>query len=566
MEYQLIEKMKVDELKSFLKLRGLRVSGNKSELVARVFVASENNVKIVKTAEEVEHELKEDYTSKLLLDDGLVIPDPLKDTSDNWLTEEKGIIHWPKVSYGNIFNYLKFCTSDLGSDELSDYKTSKGYSYYNHGWMGELSINLINENYCVLRSDCRASQRINDPFHKLWVCIDRKSSKIIVGHCTCMAGMSETCNHIAGMLFRLEAVNIAGLNNPSCTTKPCEWLPNRSKVEPKKIKDVCLDRDDIKKRFTKKSVIPSPKKKYEPLIKCPLKPLKLNDIATALEEIAPLSTLTTAVPRPKIDFVREVITQRPEINTVSVDDVLLMSSDVDSFFENLEQISQDIITKIEVLTRGQSNNEAWYDCRKGVVTASKAHDILTRMRKFKGDNTLNLWNLFQKVAGMVFVNPNIPALKYGRDMESIALEKFVSVMKVKHRTINVQDCGLFLDESFPYIGASPDAIVNCECCGLSCLEIKCPYSISYLSPQDPSVKLAFMTENNTKLKKNHKYFTQCQLQMYVTRAKRCFFMVWTSHGNVIDEIAFDEEFCNELIKSICSFYKCYLEYTFGKSE
>ena len=108
MEYQLIEKMKVDELKSFLKLRGLRVSGNKSELVARVFVASENNVKIVKTAEEVEHELKEDYTSKLLLDDGLVIPDPLKDTSDNWLTEEKGIIHWPKVSYGNIFNYLKF--------------------------------------------------------------------------------------------------------------------------------------------------------------------------------------------------------------------------------------------------------------------------------------------------------------------------------------------------------------------------------------------------------------------------------------------------------------------------
>lgn len=335
MEYQLIEKMKVHELKSFLRLRGLRVSGNKSELVARVFVASENGVKIVKTAEEVEYELKEDYGFKLLIENDLVIPDPLKDASDNWLAEEKGIAHWPKISYGNIFNYLKFCTSDLGSDDLSDYKTSKGYSYYNRGWMGVVSIRLFGEKYCVLRGDCRASERINDPFHKLWV--------------------------------------------------------------------------------------------------CPLKPLELSDIATALEDIAPLSTLMLAVPRPKIDFIREVITRHPLINVISVDDVVLMSTGVASFFKNLDQITPDIITKLEVLTRGQSNNEAWYECRKGVFTASKAHDILTRMRKFKHDNTLNLWNLFQIISGMVFVNPNIPALKYGRDMESFALEKFVDLMKIKYQ-------------------------------------------------------------------------------------------------------------------------------------
>ena len=39
MVYQLIEKMKVDELKVFLSLKGLRVIGKKIELVAKVYVA-----------------------------------------------------------------------------------------------------------------------------------------------------------------------------------------------------------------------------------------------------------------------------------------------------------------------------------------------------------------------------------------------------------------------------------------------------------------------------------------------------------------------------------------------
>ncbi len=53
MDLELIWEMKVVELKDFLRLRGLKVSGQKEELVARAFVAMENNVAVVKTAEEV---------------------------------------------------------------------------------------------------------------------------------------------------------------------------------------------------------------------------------------------------------------------------------------------------------------------------------------------------------------------------------------------------------------------------------------------------------------------------------------------------------------------------------
>ena len=54
MDFEMVEKMKVDELKMYLRLRGLNVTGKKAELVARVFGAIENHVPVKKTAEEVE--------------------------------------------------------------------------------------------------------------------------------------------------------------------------------------------------------------------------------------------------------------------------------------------------------------------------------------------------------------------------------------------------------------------------------------------------------------------------------------------------------------------------------
>ena len=45
--------------------------------------------------------------------------------------------------------------------------------------------------------------------------------------------------------------------------------------------------------------------------------------------------------------------------------------------------------------------------------------------------------------------------------------------------------------------------------------------------------------NELYLNRNHKYFTQCQMQLGVTGLKKCYFMVWTCHGFIVDEICFD---------------------------
>ena len=58
MDYDLVVKVHVNELRNYLKVRGLKLSGNKNELFARFFSTMENNIMPVKTTVEVEEDLK----------------------------------------------------------------------------------------------------------------------------------------------------------------------------------------------------------------------------------------------------------------------------------------------------------------------------------------------------------------------------------------------------------------------------------------------------------------------------------------------------------------------------
>ena len=69
MDYELLEKMKVEVLKNYLKVHDLKVTGTKNKLVAPVFAASENGVQPVKTVVEIDSDLITDYKSKLKIDD-----------------------------------------------------------------------------------------------------------------------------------------------------------------------------------------------------------------------------------------------------------------------------------------------------------------------------------------------------------------------------------------------------------------------------------------------------------------------------------------------------------------
>ena len=100
-------------------------------------------------------------------------------------------------------------------------------------------------------------------------------------------------------------------------------------------------------------------------------------------------------------------------------------------------------------TISQSDNSFWFSYRKGILTASKSHEVITKMKKVVGGGggVIDLWSSFQKVSRFTCKNPNIPAFKYGREMEEHSAAKFKVLSGKEHANLNVKRCGLFLDKT-----------------------------------------------------------------------------------------------------------------------
>ena len=104
----------------------------------------------------------------------------------------------------------------------------------------------------------------------------------------------------------------------------------------------------------------------------------------------------------------------------------------------------------------------WFSYRKHVITASKGHEVKTRLATLKRSSEagkINLEPLFEKIAGKSHGQSDLPALKYGRSMEGDAANVFLEVFRKSHKNVKMSECGLFLCEEMPYVGGSPDRML-----------------------------------------------------------------------------------------------------------
>ena len=86
--------------------------------------------------------------------------------------------------------------------------------------------------------------------------------------------------------------------------------------------------------------------------------------------------------------------------------------DIDTFVQKI-QFSKEDIKKIETLTRGQCDNEHWYEQRQGAITASKLGKVLKVIEKNKTDCDSLMKEILGDNRHRKGSKVTVPALKWG---------------------------------------------------------------------------------------------------------------------------------------------------------
>lgn len=68
----------------------------------------------------------------------------------------------------------------------------------------------------------------------------------------------------------------------------------------------------------------------------------------------------------------------------------------------------------------------------------------------------------------------------------------------------------------------------------------------------------FCLDSSLHLKRKHRYYTQIQLQMFLTKCQYCDFVVYTKQSMVIVRVPIDIDFCKHLVTKCEQFIKDYL--------
>ena len=103
-------------------------------------------------------------------------------------------------------------------------------------------------------------------------------------------------------------------------------------------------------------------------------------------------------------------------------------------------------------------------------------------------------------------------------------------MEGTHVNFKLTRCGLFINEQYPFLHATPDFLTSCDCCGLGCGEVKCPICIGEDCDFDKYVmeNSSCLEKVNDKfqLKRKHHYYCQVQQQLFTVKDRNfCDFVV-----------------------------------------
>ena len=221
----------------------------------------------------------------------------------------------------------------------------------------------------------------------------------------------------------------------------------------------------------------------------------------------------------------------------------------DEIFQHGLKVSQQEVRYLSEATRLQSESLLWFEHRKGRITTSQFGAVCRTCIDAPSQSLIK--RIMQQVP-----TPKVAALEWGKTYEPKARMEYVNVVETKHTSFKVEMTGLHVNPQYPHLGASPDGLISCSCCGNGLLEIKCPYSKRNLDPTQIVDSSFYLnpTESGLKLSKAHDYYHQVQGQMAICERSYCDFVCWTPLGMHIEQIERDPSHFQHMKPKLDSFF------------
>ena len=122
--------------------------------------------------------------------------------------------------------------------------------------------------------------------------------------------------------------------------------------------------------------------------------------------------------------------------------------------------------------------------------------------------------------------------------------------------MTILDSGVVISQHMPWLAASPDRKVIADR-GYGLVEIKCPYTLRNLTPEDACKEPTFycyLINGNPQLQRNHIYYYQIQGQLGICGLKWCDFVCFFNKGLIIECIQFDQLFWETMIMKLTVLY------------
>ena len=428
----------------------------------------------------------------------------------------------PRIEAMDLLRYLVLETRFYTKEQFKAYKSLEVYNFLVSGFLTS-SQGCIVAGKHIVAGKVRHSQRMNDALISVWI-LAEKDGKVRSAHCLgCKAGLSESCSHVASVVFYVEAwTTIRG--QLACTQVKCSWLlPSFVKDVPyARMRDINLAsarklKADLDKTINSLSENSEAQATFftgsrrELTVEVPTE-AELDTFYKSLDR-SKIKSVALSLIKPYSDqFVSESssILTIPDVFdndnlTLSYTDLLKKCFDVEIYFSS-EEISQ-----IERDTQSQAIGSAFFRHRAGRIGASMSGAVCRRNPAQPSQS------LIKSVCYPYLFQVNTKAVLHGCKHEADAIKAFEEEMKNMHADLNLSRCGLLINERYPWIHATPDFLVSCTCYGLGCGEIKCPICIdrsdfdSYVLKKNSCLE---KVAGNFQLKRNHNYFFQVQQQLF----------------------------------------------------